>query len=253
MGKAQLDLVQQREHSFYRRTQASRFAIEESEMFFPPFLVFFLFICVFLLLLVFSFVQLGVFALAFRNLGIAPEMLFSLLFLCIVGSMINIPIRRIPMSYQPEEWETVSFFGMRFRPPRWQQRHMVLAVNVGGAIIPTMLSIYLWNQTGTPVRMLIAVAIETFIVYKLAKPVPGVGIATPMFVPPLVAALIAYLVNPQWPAPTAYVAGTLGTLIGADLLKLNQIKQLNAPVASIGGAGTFDGIFLTGILAVLLS
>jgi uncharacterized membrane protein len=227
-------------------------------MFFTPFLVFFLFICVFLLLLVFSFVQLGVFALAFRSLGIAPEMLFSLLFLCIVGSMINIPIRRIPLSYQPEEWETVSFFGMRFRPPRWQQRHMVLAVNVGGAIIPTMLSIYLWNQTGTPVRMLIAVAIETFIVYKLAKPVPGVGIATPMFVPPLVAALIALILN--WlspvgtgPAPTAYVAGTLGTLIGADLLKLNQIKQLNAPVASIGGAGTFDGIFLTGILAVLLS
>jgi uncharacterized membrane protein len=222
-------------------------------MFFPPFLLFFLFIFVFLLFLVFSLVQIGVFALAFRNLGIAPEMLFSLLFLCIVGSMINIPLRRIPMDHQPEEWEIVSFFGMRFRPPRWQQRHMILAVNVGGAIIPTLLSIYLWKQTGTPIRMLIAVAIETFIVFKLARPVPGVGIATPMFVPPLVAALTAYLINPQWPAPTAYVAGTLGTLIGADLLNLHKIKRLNAPVASIGGAGTFDGIFLTGILAVLLS
>lgn len=222
-------------------------------MFFPPFLLFFLFIFVFLLFLVFSLVQIGVFALAFRNLGIAPEMLFSLLFLCIVGSMINIPLRRIPMDHQPEEWEIISFFGMRFRPPRWQQRHMILAVNVGGAIIPTLLSIYLWKQTGTPIRMLIAVAIETFIVFKLARPVPGVGIATPMFVPPLVAALTAYLINPQWPAPTAYVAGTLGTLIGADLLNLHKIKRLNAPVASIGGAGTFDGIFLTGILAVLLS
>ena len=222
-------------------------------MFFPPFLLLFLFIFVFLLFLVFSLVQIGVFALAFRNLGIAPEMLFSLLFLCIVGSMINIPLRRIPMDHQPEEWEIVSFFGMRFRPPRWQQRHMILAVNVGGAIIPTILSIYLWKQTGTPIRMLIAVAIETFIVFKLARPVPGVGIATPMFVPPLVAALTAYLINPQWPAPTAYVAGTLGTLIGADLLNLHKIKRQNAPVASIGGAGTFDGIFLTGILAVLLS
>jgi uncharacterized membrane protein len=58
---------------------------------------------------------------------------------------------------------------------------------------------------------------------------------------------------PTGPAPTAYVAGTLGTLIGADLLNLHKIKHLNAPVVSIGGAGTFDGIFLTGILAVLLS
>ncbi len=222
-------------------------------MFFPPFLVFFLFVFVFLLFLVFSLVKVGVFALAFQTLGFHPGVLFSLLSLCIIGSMINIPVRRIPITHEPEEWEIVSFFGMRFRPPRWQQRHMVLAVNVGGAIIPTLLSIYLWRQTGTPIRMLIAVVIETFIVYKLARPVPGIGIATPMFVPPLSAALIAYIVNSQWAAATAYVAGTLGTLIGADLLNLHKIRQLNAPVVSIGGAGTFDGIFLTGIIAVLLS
>jgi len=222
-------------------------------VFFPPFLIFFLFVFVFLLFLVFSFMKIGLFALAFQNLGLSPGALFSIFFLCIIGSMINIPVRRIPVTHEPEHWEVVSFFGMHFRPPRWNQRHMVLAINVGGAIIPTLLSIYLWRKTGTPIRMLIAVAIESFIVFKLARPVPGVGIATPMFVPPLVAALVAYLVNSQWPAPTAYVAGTLGTLIGADLFNLNKLKQLNAPVVSIGGAGTFDGIFLTGIIAVLLS
>jgi uncharacterized membrane protein len=51
----------------------------------------------------------------------------------------------------------------------------------------------------------------------------------------------------------AYISGSLGTLIGADLLNLNNIQGLGAPVASIGGAGTFDGIFVTGILAVLLA
>jgi len=100
---------------------------------------------------------------------------------------------------------------------------------------------------------MIALAIVTYVVYRLARPVPGVGIATPMFIPPLVAALAALLINPHWAAPTAYVAGTLGTLLGADLLHLDDLKHLNAPVASIGGAGTFDGIFLTGILAVLLA
>jgi uncharacterized membrane protein len=51
----------------------------------------------------------------------------------------------------------------------------------------------------------------------------------------------------------AYISGTLGVLIGADLLHLRHLAALRSPVVSIGGAGTFDGIFLTGIIAVLLA
>ena len=51
----------------------------------------------------------------------------------------------------------------------------------------------------------------------------------------------------------AYVASTLGTLIGADVMNLTKLRGLGTPVASIGGAGTFDGIFLAGIIAVLLA
>ncbi|HKJ83537.1 MAG TPA: DUF1614 domain-containing protein, partial [Mariprofundaceae bacterium] len=54
-------------------------------------------------------------------------------------------------------------------------------------------------------------------------------------------------------APLAYIAGTTGVIIGADLLHLKDIAKLGAPVVSIGGAGTFDGIVLTGIVAVLLT
>jgi uncharacterized membrane protein len=66
-------------------------------------------------------------------------------------------------------------------------------------------------------------------------------------------------------APVAYIAGTLGTLIGADLLNLRAIlrgsllpateaEETPAKVIdSIGGAGVFDGIFLTGILAPFLA
>ena len=54
-------------------------------------------------------------------------------------------------------------------------------------------------------------------------------------------------------AAVASVSGSLGTLIGADLLNLGRIQGLGAPVMSIGGAGTFDGIFLTGIMAVRLA
>ena len=145
------------------------------------------------------------------------------------------------------------FFGMHFRPPRMVRREMVLAVNVGGAIIPSLLALFLLFHIAHPVRALMALAIVTFVVYKTARPVEGVGIATPLFIPPIVAALSALYLNFPESAPTAFIAGTLGTLIGADLMNLPRIKEIGAPVASIGGAGTFDGIFLTGIIAVLLA
>jgi uncharacterized membrane protein len=83
--------------------------------------------------------------------------------------------------------------------------------------------------------------------------VPGIGIAIPSLVPPIIAATVALLVARTNVAAVAYVSGSLGTLIGADLLNLGRIQGLGAPVVSIGGAGTFDGVFLTGIIAVLLA
>lgn len=74
-----------------------------------------------------------------------------------------------------------------------------------------------------------------------------------MFVPALATAIVALLLSWNQAAPLAYIAGSLGPLIGADLLNLGKIQGLGAPVLSIGGAGTFDGIFLTGVLAVLLA
>ena len=61
------------------------------------------------------------------------------------------------------------------------------------------------------------------------------------------------MLNPLQGAPLAYIAGTLGVLLGADLLRIMDVRFLHAPLASIGGAGTFDGVFITGIVAVLLT
>ena len=102
-------------------------------------------------------------------------------------------------------------------------------------------------------RGLLGVAIVAAVSHFMAHPVPGVGIAEPTFIPPLVTAAVALLISREYAPPLAYISGSLGTLIGADLLNLGKVRGLGAPVASIGGAGTFDGIFLTGIVAVLLA
>ena len=129
-------------------------------MFFPPFLLFFFFGFLFLLFFVFALVQFGLFAWAFSRLGIPPEYLFSFLFLCIAGSLINVPLHRIRLENEPEELSTIGFYGMRFHPPPWSnRREMVLAVNLGGAILPSCLSLYLLSHAENPIRMMIALAL----------------------------------------------------------------------------------------------
>jgi uncharacterized membrane protein len=138
-------------------------------------------------------------------------------------------------------------------PEIQESRRTIIAVNVGGAVIPTLLSLYLLIKNRLYVHGLIAVGIVAIVVHLMAKPVQGVGISVPIFIPPLVAAGVALLLSWQNAPPLAYTAGSLGTLIGADLLNLDKVAGLGAPVASIGGAGTFDGVFVSGILAVLLA
>ena len=127
-------------------------------------------------------------------------------------------------------------------------------MNLGGALIPAILSLYLLiKNRAVRARGLLAVAIVAFVVHLLAQPVHGVGIKVPIFTPPLVAVVVAMVLSWRQAAPLAYIAGSLGTLIGADMLNLGKVQGLGGPIASIGGAGTFDGVFVTGILAVLLA
>ncbi len=223
-------------------------------MFFPPliFLMMLAFFAVALVLL--PFLLLGLIGEAFLRLGLSPGLVFWLMILTLLGSLVNIPIHRFE-SQEVYDDQMVSYFGMRVRVPRMVRTHQtVLAVNVGGAVIPVGLCIYLLLHIPFGLYLPVLVGLVTLVVNRLARPVKGLGIAVPGFIPPLLAALGAYLLCPPLlRAPCAYIASTLGILIGADLLKLNEIPKMGAPVASIGGAGTFDAIFFGGIIAVLLS
>jgi len=223
-------------------------------MIFPP-LIFFLMLAFFLLaIFLLPFLLVGMIGEAFIRLGISPSMIFWLLILTLVGSLVNIPIYTLEGREVVTE-QVIRYYGMQVRLPRMPTRHQtVLAVNVGGALIPVGICIYLLYKMDFTLGMLLTLGVVTLVINRLARPVKGLGIAVPGLVPPLLAALGAYLFcPPELRAPSAYIASTMGTLIGADLLKLKAISQMGAPVASIGGAGTFDAVFLGGIIAVLLS
>jgi uncharacterized membrane protein len=190
---------------------------------------------------------------AFESLGISSRAAMLLLFASLVGSIFNIPIAELPPEQVMSD-QVVNFFGMHYAVPvvsNWQGT--VIAVNVGGAVIPTLMSFYLLAKLNLWTKGLIAVAIVALVIHWLADPVPGIGIAVPVFMPAVITAIVALVLSRQNAAPLAYIGGGLGTLIGADITNLDKVRGLGAPVASIGGAGTFDGIFLTGIIAVLLA
>jgi uncharacterized membrane protein len=190
---------------------------------------------------------------AYESVGISSNAAIFLLLATLIGSFFNIPITELPPERVMSD-QVVDFFGVRYAVPvvsDWDGT--VIAVNVGGAVIPTLVSIYLLMKRELWVKGLVATAIVALVIHWMAYPVSGLGIAVPVFVPVAVTAIVAMLLSREDCAPLAYIAGSLGTLIGADLTNLDKVRGLGAPVASIGGAGTFDGIFLTGILAVLLA
>jgi uncharacterized membrane protein len=198
-------------------------------------------------------IQLRILRYAYMRLGIGPGAALLLLFGSLIGSYFNIPVAVLPETHVRSN-EVVDFFGMRYVVPLVAQwPGTVLAVNIGGAVIPTLMSAYLVIRYQLWLRAALAVIAIAFVIHSMATPVHGLGIAVPVFAPVVATAILAFILSREYAPPLAYIGGSMGTLIGADLLNLDKINGLGAPVASIGGAGTFDGIFLTGILAVLLA
>jgi len=200
-----------------------------------------------------AFVEVGILQYVFESMGVNRRYMFGLLIFCLLGSYINIPVAELPAE-QMRTGQIVDFFGMQYVVPVVIDRPgTVIAVNLGGAVLPLILSVYLILKHGLYGQSLLAVGVVALAVHLMAHLVPGVGIAVPIFIPPLITAIVALSISRWRAGPLAYIAGSLGTLVGADLLNLDRIRGLGAPVASIGGAGKFDGIFLTGIVAVLLA
>lgn len=211
-----------------------------------------LFLLGFTMWIIFS-INLQLITLTFEKLGLSPESALLLMLTSLFGSLINLPLFSLRASAPPTPIEILPR-GL-LRPPRlaFTGRTQV-AVNVGGCLVPLLFSFYLIRHSELAAsHILLAIAIVAIVSYGMSRPIPGLGIGMPILVAPVTAAIVAILLGGEYRAPLAYIAGSLGVLIGADILRLKDVRELGAPLASIGGAGTFDGIFMTGLVAVLLS
>lgn len=216
----------------------------------PGHLIFF----VFLLGVMMALIQVELLSFAFAKLGLSPELGLMLLFLSLLGSVINLPVTRIKSQVPIREFTQPAFLGLLRVPVRPFHNETQISINLGGCLIPATLSLYLFSNSPLSLfSTLLGTALITMISYFFSRPIQGLGIGMPILVAPVSAALVGVILSPEHSAPLAYISGTLGVLIGADLLHMKDISRLGTPYASIGGAGTFDGIFITGIVAALLA
>jgi uncharacterized membrane protein len=200
-----------------------------------------------------ALLQFGVISYAYEKMGVGRNYVLGILLLSLAASYVNIPVAELPREDIVVE-KAVNYFGVWYAVPAIEhQGRTVIAVNLGGALIPLALSIFLLVKHEIYGEAVAGVAIMAALTYLVARPVPGVGIAIPPLLPPIFAAVVALLISRRHTAPLAYIAGSMGCLLGADVFNLYRIRELGAPIVSIGGAGISDGVFLTGIIAVLLA
>ncbi len=200
---------------------------------------------------------------ALEQLHLSPGQAVATVIAIFVGGMFNLPLYRM-VREDDQATEPVAEFGMYGWMPQWRRmrRETVIAVNVGGCLIPLGLAMaqlyHLRGVGGTPWTAVVVASLANIAAcYYVARPVDGIGIIMPAFTSPLVAIGVTLLLMMPgemagYRAPVAFVAGVVGPLVGADLLHLKDISRVSTGMLSIGGAGTFDGIVLSGIMAAFV-
>lgn len=180
-------------------------------------------------------------------------------------SFVNVVVREVEGGEALElDIEYTIVYGLPLPIPRvrYTRRRTLIAVNVGGALVPVTVSFILlaliYPKAGSRLleASLASILATALVTFQLSRTVPGLGIVVPAILPPMVSSIVSvvYLGGGVEAGVSAFVGGALGSLIGADVLRLaKDLRRLNAPLVSIGGAGVFDGIYLSAILGFILA
>ncbi len=131
------------------------------------------------------------------------------------------------------------------------------AFNIGGALIPLGLCVYLWVKADTfleKARSVVAALLTGVAVFVLGRVLPADPaemVVDPTLAYGVAGGLIAYVLGRS--RRGAFIAGTVGVIL-ANLAAWGYANAQGAnQTLLLGGAGGFDVIVLAGLLAVLLS
>ena len=194
-----------------------------------------------------------------EKLGIPGDLAAIYFLAMLAGSAINIPLWGFPTQkfVQADPLAVIGLDGLLPHLCKLQMKASI-AVNAGGCVIPGVIAIYEVLRIarseaphGPLIALVLTAAVSTAVSFKLARLVTGVGIVIPGLLPPLVAVAGALLLSSEFAPPVAFVAGVAGP-IAATLLHLRVLRERPVALASIGGAGTFDGILLSVVVAAVL-
>ena len=227
------------------------------------FSIFAIILLICLIILIIPLMFLGLVGAAFTRLGFSWIAALTVVLLMVVGSFVNIPLYTIRRDMV--RVGTGSFPLDESAPAPWAPQPVwdtAISLNLGGAVIPVFVSASLLYRAvdvlGTAILGLVfaAIVVVTIISFLATRSIPGYGIKVPLFIPGLAALLCGLLLNggtSLLAGVTAFVAGTVGILLGADIAWLLRIKDLDVPQVSIGGVGMFGAIFLVCILSALIA
>lgn len=227
-----------------------------------PLSVFAVILLIALVILIIPLFIFGIIGAAFTRLGFSWISALAIVLLMLFGSFVNIPLYRFKHDMVRVSPDTNAIFGSGTPWPADPVWETLVSINLGGAILPICLSLYLLYQAVSisgpsllvPVGAgILLVALVTFFA---SRPIPGAGLRVPLFIPALSALLMGLLLFGGAGIPTmvtAFVSGTTGVLIGGNVTHLSRIKDLEIPSVSIGGAGTFGSVLICCILPALVA
>ncbi|MEM1626728.1 MAG: DUF1614 domain-containing protein [Sulfolobaceae archaeon] len=197
----------------------------------------------------------------FENAGYPHELsiILSVLlpFLSLLTSPINIIIKKIPRKDILEQVDVIYFFGIPFYFPRIKivDDFTIIAINIGGAIVPLLVSFLLLStfKEFNLLKILVIIILSTIFSNKTSKVIAGLGVIANPYLSPILNGTLSFILFQQQlsliPIST-YIATVIGAIVGADLLNLKKIIETRPQLISIGGLGTFDGIYVSGLIGM---
>jgi uncharacterized membrane protein len=224
--------------------------------------VFAIIILIVLAILLIPLILYGLVGAAFTRLGFSWISALAIVLLILLGSAVNIPIYTIKRDMVRVAPDTATMSDPYAPWSAGQVWETVISLNLGGAIIPVLVAVYLLYTaiplTGQSLALpvcagIIAVALIT---WSATRVVPGLGLQVPLLMPALTAILVAILFAGGvgiTAAVSAVVSGTFGVLLGGNLVQVGKIRDLDIPAWSIGGSGTFGSMLICCILPALIA